>query len=61
MGGKAAALKLCFAYGDVSLSSALVIVGGHDFLEVSVNQGSAAKRFKVKSGDSIRVRRQGYC
>jgi len=61
MGGKAAALKLCSAYGDVSLSSALAIVGGHDFLEVSVNQGSAAKRFKVKSGDSIRVRRQGYC
>jgi len=61
MGGKAAALKLCSAYGDVSLSSALAIVGGHDFLEVSVDQGSAAKRFKVKSGGSISVRRQGYC
>lgn len=61
MGEKAAVLKMCLAYGDVSLSSALVIVGGHDFLEVSVNQGSAAKRFNVKSGDSIRVQRHNYC
>jgi len=61
IGEKAAVLKMCLAYCDVSLSSALVIVGSHDFLEVSVNQGSAAKRFNGKSGDSLRVRRHNYC
>ena len=60
IGKKSAILKLCSAYGDVSLDEALAVVGSHDFLEISVNQGSAAKRFGAKSGDSIRVRRQGY-
>jgi hypothetical protein len=55
VGEKTVTLRLCSAYGDVSLGEALAIVGSHDFLEISVNQGSAAERFKVKSGDSIRI------
>lgn len=49
------ALKLCSAYGEVSKGSALAIVGSHGFLEVSVNQGNAAERFQVRSGNSISI------
>jgi len=52
---EAARLKFCSAYGDVSRNEALVLVGSHDFLEVSVNQGSAAERFRAKRGDSVLV------
>ncbi len=60
MGREVATLKLCSAYGDVLLGEALAIIDSHDFLEISVNQGSAAKRFKARSGDSICVQGQGY-
>ncbi|MFQ6068479.1 MAG: S-adenosyl-l-methionine hydroxide adenosyltransferase family protein [Candidatus Bathyarchaeia archaeon] len=58
IGGKAVTLRLCSAYGDVSLGKALAIIGSHNFLEVSVNQGSAAKQFKAKCGDFVRVQRK---
>lgn len=53
-------LRLCSAYGDVSPGEALALVGSHDFLEISVNQGSAAERFTAKSGDSFHVWRQSH-
>jgi len=56
IGKKAVALKFCFAYGDVPRGEALAIVGSHDFFEISINQGNAAEKYKVKTGDSIRVR-----
>ncbi len=59
VGKKSASLKLCSAYGDVSPGEALAIIGSHDFLEGSVNQGSAAKKFRAKRGDSVRVQLQG--
>jgi len=46
-------LKLCKAYEEVEKQKALAIVGSHNFLEISVNQGNAAEKFKVKSGDEI--------
>ncbi len=53
--GETKALKFCSAYGDVALGESLAIVGGHNFLEISVNQGNAAKLFKGKIGDEIHV------
>lgn len=53
-------LKLSSAYGDVSLGESLAIIGSHDFLEISVNQGNAARRFKVKNGDSVSVQPINY-
>ena len=50
-------LKFCFAYGDVSVGQPLALVDSHDFLEFSVNQGNAAKKFKAKIGDSVRLLR----
>lgn len=47
------ALKLCKAYAEVEPGKPLAIIGSHDFLEISINQGNAAEVFKVKAGDKI--------
>ncbi|MFQ6086889.1 MAG: S-adenosyl-l-methionine hydroxide adenosyltransferase family protein [Candidatus Bathyarchaeia archaeon] len=48
-------LKLCMAYGEVEARQPLAIIGSHGFLEISVNQGNAAKRFKVEIGETVQV------
>jgi hypothetical protein len=50
-----AKLKLCVAYGEVEARQPLAIIGSHNFLEISVNQGNAAKRFRTKIGDTIQM------
>jgi S-adenosylmethionine hydrolase len=45
--------SLCEAYGDVAPKTSLALIGSHDFLEIAVNQGNAAKTFNVKTGDSV--------
>ncbi len=56
VGKKIAVLKFCSAYCDVPWGDAVAMIGSHDFLEISVNQGNAAKLFTTKRGDSIRLR-----
>lgn len=51
-------LRFCSTYGAVSAGQPLALVDSHEFLEVSVNQGNAAKKFKVKIGDFIRLLRR---
>jgi S-adenosylmethionine hydrolase len=46
-------LKLCKAYSDVEPREPLAIMGSHNFLEISINQGNAAETFKVRDGDRI--------
>jgi hypothetical protein len=46
-------LKLCRAYADVNPHEPLAIVGSHDFLEISINQGNAAEIFKIHDGDRV--------
>jgi len=53
--GKTLTLRLCSAYGEVPEKTPLAIIGSCDFLELSVNQGNAARMFKTKTGDSLRV------
>jgi S-adenosylmethionine hydrolase len=48
-------LKFCKAYGEVKPDEPLALIGSHGFLEISVNQGSAAQRFKTKAGDSVTI------
>jgi hypothetical protein len=48
--------KFCRAYGEVEPKKSLALVGSHDFLEISVNQGSAAEVFGVRSGDRVALR-----
>ncbi len=53
--GKPFRVNLCEAYGDVAPETALALIGSHDFLEISVNQGSAAEAFNVKAGENVVV------
>ncbi len=55
LGDERLCLPLCLAYGDVSVGSALVLVGGTGFVEVAVNQGSASKMFGVNVRDCFSV------
>ncbi len=50
-------LKLCKAYTQAQPQEPLTIIGSHNFLEISVNQGNAAKHFKMKNGDKITLYR----
>lgn len=50
-------LKLCKAYAEVEAKKPLAIIGSHDFLEISVNRGSAAEMFKAKAGDKVTLYR----
>jgi len=55
LNSKTLTLKLCSAYGEVAAKTPLAIIGSSDFLEVSVNQGSASRMLKAKIGDPLRV------
>ncbi|MGD0978218.1 MAG: SAM-dependent chlorinase/fluorinase [Candidatus Bathyarchaeia archaeon] len=46
-------LMLCTAYGDVEKQKPLAIIGSHNFLEISVNQGDAASTFKARVEDKV--------
>lgn len=46
-------LKLCQTYGEVKAEKWLALIGSHNFLEISINQGNAAETFKTKIGDKV--------
>jgi len=46
-------LKLCKAYAEAKPKEPLTIIGSHSFLEISINQGNAAKVFEAKVGNRI--------
>jgi len=48
-------LRICRAYAEERNAKPLAIIGSHGFLEISVNQGSAAGYFKMKEGNSITI------
>lgn len=48
-------LKLCKAYGETKLHEPLALIGSHGFLEIALNQDSAAHRFKIEPGDKITI------
>lgn len=50
-------LKLCKVYAEVEARKPLAIIGSHNFLEISVNQGNAADTFKTKVGDKVTLYR----
>ncbi|ASJ12998.1 SAM hydrolase/SAM-dependent halogenase family protein [Thermococcus thioreducens] len=43
-------------YGQVEPGKLLALPGSHDYLEIAVNQGSAAEMLGLKVGDEVRVR-----
>ncbi len=48
-------LKLCKAYGEAEPQEPLALIGSHGFLEIALNQGSAAEKFQTKPGDKIKL------
>ena len=46
-------LKLCKAYSEVKAQQPLAIIGSHNFLEISMNQGNAAENFQTRVGDKV--------
>jgi hypothetical protein len=50
-------LKLLFekAYAQAKLKEPILLIGSHGFLEIALNQSSAAEKFHVKAGDKIKV------
>lgn len=48
-------LAFCKAYGETKPQEVLALIGSHGFLEISINQGNAAEKFKTKAGDNIKV------
>jgi S-adenosylmethionine hydrolase len=55
VGDKILNLLFCSAYGEVPVGAPLALIGGSDFLEVAVNQGSASGIFRAKVGETFRV------
>jgi S-adenosylmethionine hydrolase len=47
----------CKTYGQVEVQKPLGLIGSHGFLEVSINQGHAAEKFRVKTGDNVTLYR----
>ncbi|MBS7647291.1 MAG: S-adenosyl-l-methionine hydroxide adenosyltransferase family protein [Candidatus Bathyarchaeia archaeon] len=57
IGDRKLTLRLCKAYADEKAQRPLAIMGSHDFLEISINMGNAAKFFNVKVGDPVTLYR----
>jgi len=52
---KVVKLKFCSTYGEVPVGKSLALIGSHDFLEISVNQGNASQKLGAKVGDTVAV------
>jgi hypothetical protein len=55
LGKEKVELPLCRTYVEARKAKPLAIVGSHGFLEISMNQGNAAKHFKIDEDDRIAV------
>jgi len=52
---KVITLRFSSTYGEAQVGRPLALIGSHDFLEISLNQGNASKKFKAKVGDTVTV------
>src|SRR4030042_236145 len=46
-------MKLVKTYAETKPKETIALVGSHGYVEIAVNQGSAAEEFKAKPGDKI--------
>jgi S-adenosyl-L-methionine hydrolase (adenosine-forming) len=42
-------------YAQAKIKQPIALIGSHGFLEIALNQGSAAEKFAVKTGDKLEV------
>jgi hypothetical protein len=50
-------MRFCMAYGEVEAQEPVALIGSHNFLELSINQGNASRVFNLKNGDKVVVHR----
>jgi S-adenosylmethionine hydrolase len=55
LAGSKLKLKFCKAYGEAEPQEPLALIGSHGFLEISLNQGSAAEKFNTQAGDKVAI------
>jgi S-adenosylmethionine hydrolase len=48
-------LRFCMAYGEAKSQEPLALIGSHGYLEIALNQGNAAEKFKASPGDKIKI------
>ena len=48
-------LKVTKAYGETKSQEALALIGSHGYLEIAINRGNAAEKFKSNPGDKIKL------
>jgi S-adenosylmethionine hydrolase len=48
-------LKLAKTYAETKSQEPISLIGSHGFLEIALNQDSAAEKFKLKIGDKVKV------
>ncbi len=55
LSGSELKLRFCKAYGKIKPQKPLALIGSHGFIEIALNQGSAATKFKTQPGDSVTI------
>jgi hypothetical protein len=50
-------IKFSNTYAKVKPKQPLALIGSHNFLEISINKGNAAKAYSIKAGDKISIYR----
>ncbi|MCC6019464.1 MAG: SAM-dependent chlorinase/fluorinase, partial [Candidatus Verstraetearchaeota archaeon] len=53
IGEKTMKLKLCTSYAEVPPNQPLTIIGSGETLEISINQGNAAKTLQIDIGCNV--------
>jgi S-adenosyl-L-methionine hydrolase (adenosine-forming) len=48
-------LKFGKAYAEAERKEPIILIGSYGFVEIAINQGNAAEKFRAKLGDKIRV------
>lgn len=46
-------LRLCKSYSESKIGDLLILIGSHDFIEISANQDNAANKLKIQPGQKI--------
>ena len=55
LSGRKVRLKFYKTYGEAKPAEPFALIGSHGYLEIAVNQSSAAEKFEAKLGDKITV------
>jgi len=56
--GRTHHLSVGRTYSDTAKDKPVLLVGSHDFLEIAINKGNAARRFHLRPGDQLTFRRR---